>query len=693
MTAPIEISTHGAIGLIRFTRPPVNALGVAMRAAIAEAHQAFEADSRIAATALTGDGRLFSAGADITEFDSGRRSPLLTEVIAQLEQGRKPVIALIDGIAFGGAFELALGCDYRYALPGARLSFPEIRLGNIPGAGGTQKLPRLAGGPAALELILSARVLSAEEALALGIVDAVLPDLNAALAHLAAEVADTLPRRRLIDREVAGPQDALDEIAAPFLRRARGAPATAAALEAVRRAHTMPIAAALDWERETFRRLNTSPEARAQRHLFFAERKAAKVADLPPGTEARPVDNVGIVGAGTMGRGIAMAFADAGLPVTLVEQEAERLDAALDGIGRAYAQQVARGRIAEDAARARTGRISGTTDLAGLAQADLVIEAVFEAMEVKREVFAALDRVAKPGAILATNTSTLDVNRIADATGRPEDVLGLHFFSPANVMKLLEVVRAARTAPDVVQTAMTLGRRIGKVPVCVGVCDGFAGNRMFINFNREAQILVEEGALPWQVDRVFTEWGLAMGPFAVMDLAGLDVGYRIRQARAAGRDPAEPYPFTAADRLAEAGRLGQKAGRGWYTYGEDPRKGIPDPEVEALIAEVAGEKGIARRAVSDEEILHRGLWQLVNTGGYILGEGIAQRASDLDVIFTSGYGFPRTRGGPMHTAEVYGLARVVAEIERFHAAHGRHWRPAPILLDRAASGAPLDAGG
>jgi len=687
MSAPIQTEVRGPVGLIRLTRPPVNAMGHALRVAFAEAHAAFDADNAIRAIAITGDGRIFSGGADIAEFDSGRRPPYLTEIIAQLEAGDTPVVAVLDGAAYGGGFELSLGCDYRIALPRAKLSFPEIRLGNIPGAGGTQKLPRLIGGPAALDLILSGRSVDAKEAEALGIVDRTAPDLDAALAHLA-EVE--LPRRRVIDLAVPGDPAELEAAAAPFVRRARGAPATEAGVEAVRRAYEMPIGPALEWERETFARLNASPEAKAQRHVFFAERKAAKVADLPEGTEARTVDSVGIVGAGTMGRGIAMAFADAGLSVTLVETAPEPLAKARDSIRDVYAKQAARGRIGAADAEARIGRIGGSTDLGDLSEADLVIEAVFEAMDVKRDVFAVLDSVAKPGAILATNTSTLDVNAIAAATGRPEDVIGLHFFSPANVMKLLEVVRADRTAPDVVQTAMSLAKRIGKVPVCVGVCDGFAGNRMFINFNREAQMLVEEGALPWEVDRVFTEFGLAMGPFAVMDLAGLDVGYRIRQARAAKRVPSDPYPFTTADRLAQSGRLGQKAGRGWYVYADDSRKGAPDPEVEALIAEVAAEKGIARRQIGADEILHRGLWQLVNTGGHILGEGIAQRASDLDVIFTSGYGFPRTKGGPMHYAESYGLARVVAEIEGFHAAHGAHWAPAPYLETRANEGRPLD---
>ncbi|MEZ5714179.1 MAG: 3-hydroxyacyl-CoA dehydrogenase NAD-binding domain-containing protein [Paracoccaceae bacterium] len=680
MTDPIATETHGPLGLIRMTSGPVNALGHGLRVAIAAAHRAFEGDPAIAAIVLTGDGRFFSAGADITEFDSGRRAPLLTDLIAQLEASAKPVVALVNGIAFGGGFELALGCHALALLPGARFAFPEINLGNIPGAGGTQKLPRLIGGPAALDMILSGKPVSAERAVVLGIA----PRIDATEADALARIADALPaglpRRLPRDLAVAGRPDDLAEVAAPHLRRARGAPAAAKAVEAVRMAYDTPIEQALAWERETFSALNATPQARAQRHIFFAEREARKIADVPANTPHRPLDHAGVIGAGTMGAGIAMCLADAGLAVTLIEQDRARLDAGLARIRTTYEEMRDKGRLAPGEAEARIARIEGSTEMETLARADIAIEAVFEAMAVKQEVFAALDRICKPGAILATNTSTLDVNRIAAATSRPEDVIGLHFFSPAHIMKLLEVVRAERTAPDVIATSMALGQRLGKVPVLVGVCDGFAGNRMFINFNREAQILIEEGALPWQIDGVLTDWGLAMGPLAVMDLAGLDVGYRIRQARG----PQSPYPFTVADRLAEAGHLGQKTGRGWYRYPEGARRGQPDPEVERLIEQVSREKGIARRPVSDEEILHRCLWQLVNTGYRIVEEGIAQRAGDLDVIFVNGYGFPKTRGGPMFFAQETGLARVAAEIGRYHERIGPHWAPSALLLELAA---------
>ncbi len=685
-----ETTIRGPLGIIRFDRPPVNALGYQLRGEILKAHQVLDADPGVRAIVLTGHGKVFSAGADITEFDRGRRKPYLNDLIAGIEEGATPVIALLNGVTYGGGLELALGCDYRVALPAAKLAFPEIKLGNIPGAGGTQKLPRLIGGAKALELILSGRAVAAEEAHRLGIVDAVDADLEAALDRLFAEVEQGMPRRRARDQVVPGTPEDLDAVAAPFLSRARGAPATSKAIEAVRMAYGIPIDVGLAWERETFATLNTSPEAKAQRHVFFAERAARKVAGIPPTTPTRSIERAGVVGAGTMGTGIAMCFADAGLPVTIVEQDAARLESALAGIRETYAKQAERGRISAETAGSRSDLVSGGTDLAELAEADIVVEAVFEALDLKTRMFARLDAVCKPGAILATNTSTLDVDRIAQATARPGDVIGLHFFSPAHIMKLLEVVRAECTAPDVVRTAMELAQRLGKVPVCVGICDGFAGNRMFINFNREAQMLVEDGALPWQVDRVFTEWGLAMGPFAVMDLAGLDVGYRIRKAREASRRPGDPYPFTSADRLAEAGHLGQKTGRGWYRYPDGARRGVPDPEVEALIRAVSAEKGIVRRTVSDTEILHRGLWQLVNTGGHLLDEGIAARASDLDVIFVNGYGFPKTRGGPMFYAQEAGLAQVVADIERYHAEVGDHWRPARFLKNAVAAGGSID---
>jgi len=679
----IDTETRGPLGIIRMQRPPVNALGYALRSAISEAHRSFEANPAIKATVLTGNGKFFSAGADITEFDTGRKKPYLTDLIAQLEGGTKPVIVVINGIAYGGGFELSLGCDYIYLLPEAKLAFPEINLGNIPGAGGTQKLPRLIGGPKALDIILTGKPIGSEKAFELGIAEAIVVDEDEALVRITAAVEEGLPRRPIRDLTVPGSPAELEAAAEPHLRKSRAALAVQKGVEAVRMAYSVPVDEALKWERETFQELNGSSEARAQRHVFFAERSARKIEDVPADTPLRPVESAGIIGAGTMGTGIAMCFANAGIPVCVIEQEQERLDQGLARIRRTYETMRDRGRVSAEIAEERIRLITGSVNLSAIAHADIVIEAVFEAMDVKHEVFAKLDAVCKPGAILATNTSTLDINKIAEATKRPQDVIGLHFFSPAHMMKLLEVVRAKKTAREAIATSMTLGQRIGKIPVLVGVCDGFAGNRMFINFNREAQILIEEGALPWQIDKVFTEWGLAMGPLSVMDLAGLDVGYRIRQARGSQ----SPYPFTTADRLAEAGRHGQKTGCGWYLYPEGSRRGVADPEVEKLIEEVSREKGISRRSVSDEEILHRCLWQLVNTGYQIVEEGIAQRASDLDVIFVNGYGWPRARGGPMFFAQETGLARVAADVTRYHEEIGPHWKPSALLLEEAkASG-------
>lgn len=684
MSDLVKVATApGGLGLIRMTRPPVNALGQALRTAICDAHAALLADPEIKAIVITGTGRFFSAGADITEFDGKRRHPYLTELIAALEAGPKPAFALVNGLAYGGGLELALGCDHICVLPDARLALPEITLGNIPGAGGTQKLPRLIGGAEALKMILSGKPVDAATALRLGLASWQAETEAKALEVIAAQVSAGLPRRRPRDLSPRGAPEELKAVAAPFLRRARGAPAPGKALEGVRMAYDTPIDDALVWEQETFAALNVSPESRAMRYLFHAERAARKLDDLPAETRPRPVTAVGVVGAGTMGVGIALSCAAAGLQVTLLDQDAARLDKAVTQIRAICEAEADRGRITPDIAQARVARIIPAQDFANLATADLVIEAVFEAMDVKHEVFSKLDAVCKPGAVLATNTSTLDVNLIADATSRPADVIGLHFFSPAHVMTLLEVVNADRTAPEVLATAMDFAAKLGKVAAIVGVCDGFAGNRMFMNFNREAQILVEEGASPAQVDRVLQGWGLAMGPLAVMDLAGLDVGYRIRIARAPTRNPADPYPFTTADRLVEAGRLGQKSGLGWYRYSEGSRSPEPDPTVDALINAVAAEKGISRRAVSDKEILERCLLQLVNTGFQLLGEGIVRRASDLDVILVNGYGFPRSKGGPMHYARETGLGDIAGRIAQFNKEFGAHWRPAAQLLTEA----------
>ena len=686
MSAPVTLTRYDDVGLITIQSPPVNALGQAVRAGLLARLKDACDDPSIAVLVVTGAGRGFSAGADITEFDKAPQSPLLGEVIAAFEASARPTVAAIGGFALGGGLELALGMRYRIGFPGARLALPEVNLGLLPGAGGTQRLPRLIGADAALDVITSGRHVMADDALANGLVDAIADDLDEAIA-LARELASAGERPAdWAEAPVAAADAPFETFAERMKRRRRGFPAPIRCIEAVRAATRLPLKEGLAWERKAFAELKASPESKAQRYVFFAEREAAKVKGISRDTPTRQVSHAAVVGAGTMGSGIALCLADAGLQVTVMESSEAALACGLARIESIYDAALAKGRMDKAERDRRLARVSGTVDMAAFANADLVIEAVFEDMAAKRNVFQRLDKICKTGAILATNTSTLDVNAIAMATDRPEDVLGMHFFSPANVMRLLEVVRGAQTADDVLATVMRLAGQIGKLPVCVGVCDGFVGNRMFMSRNQEALSLIEEGALPSQIDRVLTDWGMAMGAFAVMDLAGTDVGWRIRRAREAKRDKREPYPFTVADRLALAGRHGQKVGKGWYRYEPGSRTTIEDPEVTAMIEAVSREKRIQRREIGDDEVLRRCLWQLVNTGAHLLEEGIAQRASDIDMIFLNGYGFPAFRGGPMYHADQTGLDRVLADIEAFHALHGERWRPAPLLRQLAEAG-------
>lgn len=685
MARPAQLAQHGSVGVITMESPPVNALGldlrIALKAALAEAN----ARDDISVIMLTGSGGTFSGGGDITEFGAPPKPPLLIELIAELENSAKPVVSLLNGTTLGGGLELALATEHRCAFPGARMGLPEVRLGLLPGAGGTQRLPRLTGAEAALEMITSGRQVPAAEAERLGLVDGIVETFEQALSWATERVA-AVGHRRTRDLDVSAPEDLFANALAKEERRSGKFPAPTECIKAVRAATQLPFDEGLEFEREAFLRLRESPQSQAQRHRFFAERAAARIKDMPDGIEPRTIRTAGVIGAGTMGAGIAMSLANAGVPTILVETNGEALERGLKRINEIYAASVAKGRMSAEDKIARQALIRGVLEMEALADADLVIEAVFEDMGIKTEIFSALDRICKPGAILATNTSTLDVNVMAAATSRPEDVVGMHFFSPANVMKLLEVVRASQTSHEVLATVMGFGKRIGKISVCVGVCDGFVGNRMFLNYNREAQVLVEQGALPEQVDRVLTEWGMAMGPFAVMDLAGTDVGWRIRQAREATRDKSLPYPYTVADRLATSGRYGQKAGRGWYRYEAGSRKPHVCDEVTRMIEDVSREKGIVRRSFDDEEVLHRLLWQLVNTGAQILDEGIAQRPGDIDVIYLNGYGFPAHKGGPMFDADRTGLGRIYRDVCRFAAENDAFWEPAPLLKRLAESG-------
>jgi 3-hydroxyacyl-CoA dehydrogenase len=690
----VEIEKKGRIAVLSINNPPVNGLGFAVRSGLMEAVQAALADDTVDGIVITGAGRMFSGGADITEFNTPKSTaqPRLTELLNAIEMADKPVVAAIHGVAAGGGLETALGCHYRIAAPDTRLGLPEVTLGIIPGAGGTQRLPRLTGIEAALQLISSGELVKTEKAHALGFVDEIAEDDLVAAGIAAAErlaAQGGEPRRcsALDDKvsEARGHPEIFDTFTKSIARRARGFEAPYACIEAIKCAVDLPFEEGLAQEREIFKRCVESVQSKAQRHVFFAEREVAKIPDVPKDTVRREISTAAIIGAGTMGGGIAMNFLNAGIPVTLLEADKERLDAGIEVIKGNYANTVAKGRLAQDAMDKRMSALTGTTTMSDIADADLVIEAVFENLDLKKQIFAELDGICKPGAILATNTSTLDVNVIANATSRPGDVLGMHFFSPANVMRLLENVRGAATEKDVIATVMDLSRRIGKVAALVGVCDGFVGNRMLEPYLREAGFLLEEGALPQQVDKVIFDFGFPMGPFAMTDLAGADVGWRIRQERAPTRPNHLRYS-DIGDRICEQGRFGQKTGAGYYRYESGKRDPIPDPDIEALIIETSKQRGIERRDISDQEILERCMYPLINEGAKILEEGLALRASDIDVIWIHGYGFPRYRGGPMFYADTIGLDTIYQTMCRLHEQHGELLEPAPLLKKLAAEG-------
>ncbi|WP_428851780.1 3-hydroxyacyl-CoA dehydrogenase NAD-binding domain-containing protein [Imbroritus primus] len=681
---------ENGVAVTTLSQPPVNPLSHAVRSAIVEGVDRAHTDVAVRAIVIVGAGRYFSAGADMREFgtSAATQEPTLSTVLRILDDTSKPVIAAIEGVAMGGGLELALACHYRVAQAGTQVALPEVKRGILPGAGGTQRLPRLLGVEAALDMIVTGKTVTAA-ALGAPLFDRVVDGevLSAALA-LAQEVADSRPLPRVRDRQVklAG-ADAFFQHARRIVQaRSPNLPAPLKCVDAVAAA-LEPFDIGLPKERAMFVELSRSPEARALQHGFFAEREAPKIPALPAGTQARDVQAGAVIGAGTMGGGIAMNFANAGIPVWLLETSQEALDRGLGIIRRNYETSAKKGRLTEAQVDQRMALIRPTLQYADIAQADVVIEAVFEDWGVKETVFRTLDEVMKPGAILATNTSTLDVNRIAAFTRRPQDVVGLHFFSPANVMRLLEVVQGAATAPDVIATAMALAKRFSKVGVLSGVCDGFIGNRMLDRYIRQAHFLLEEGALPEQVDRALEKFGMAMGPCRMNDMVGNDIGWAIRKRRYV------EYPDQAfarvADPLCEAGRLGQKAGKGWYRYEPGKRDPIPDPEVRALIEAYSAQHGITRRRISDQEIVERTVFALVNEGARLLEEGIAQRASDLDAVFLTGYGFPAFRGGPMHYAESVGLFNVLRAIRGYAArgvGGGAFWTPAPLLERCVAEG-------
>jgi 3-hydroxyacyl-CoA dehydrogenase len=687
MSEPGQIVTServGAIAVLTVNNPPVNALSHGVRSGIKTGLDTALTDGAVKGIVLICAGRTFVAGADITEFGKPMQEPGLSVIIETIENSPKPVIAAIHGTALGGGLELALACHYRVAVADAKCGLPEVKLGILPGAGGTQRLPRAVGLGLALDMITSGDPIGAKEAHRAGLVDEVAQgDLRAAAVAFAEKtVSEHRPLKRIRDMDdklkVSEP-DYFKNYRSTLAKRRRGLEAPQACVDAVEAAATLPFDQGLKRERELFAKLLPGEQSKAQRYFFFAEREANKIPDVPSATPVTPIRKAAVIGAGTMGGGIAMNFANAGIPVTVVEATQAALDRGLSLVRKNYEISASRGGMAKEDVDKRMALIKGSLTYDDVADADLVIEAVFEDMALKKEVFAKLDKIAKPGAILASNTSTLDVNAIANATTRPESVIGLHFFSPANVMRLLEIVRGAKSSKPVVATSMALAKTIRKVPVLVGVCDGFVGNRMLAQRGREAERLLIQGALPHQVDKVLTDFGFPMGPFAMGDLAGLDVGWRVRQARGS--------KAPIADALYEAGRLGQKTSAGYFHYEPGSRAPIPDPEVERIIVDVSRKLGVQRQSISEPEMLERLVYPMINEGAKILDEGIALRPGDIDVIWIYGYGWPIYRGGPMHYADAVGLKKIAERLaglaERFDEPA---LRPAPLLQRLAAEG-------
>ncbi|HAJ77327.1 MAG TPA: 3-hydroxyacyl-CoA dehydrogenase [Gammaproteobacteria bacterium] len=690
MSEVVSYELKGNIGVISVNNPPVNALAQVVREGILNSVQAAQEDGS-KAIVLRCEGRTFIAGADITEFGKPPKDPGLPIVLDAIESSSKPVIAAIHGTALGGGFEVSLACHYRCAVASAKVGLPEVKLGLLPGAGGTQRVPRIAGVKAALDMITSGNPIAAGKAHTMGLVDEIIEadDLEAgAIQYAMGLVESGAPLKRIRDITIDPATIEADFFANArkrLARRARGQIAQDKIVSCIEAAVELPMDEGLLRERELFRELITSPESAAMRHIFFAERQAAKIKDLPKDTPVRDIAKVAIIGGGTMGGGIAMCFANVGIPVVMLEINDEALQRGMDIIRKNYNITLQKGKMSEDQLEQRIGLISGTTDYSDIGDVDLVIEAVFENLELKKEIFAKLDTVCKEGAILATNTSYQDVDAIAEATARPQDVLGMHFFSPANVMKLLEVVRGEKTADDVLATVMKIGKKISKVCALSRVCYGFIGNRMLGGYGREAQMLLMDGCTPTQVDSALEGFGMAMGPLAMSDLAGLDVGYKARQGRT--DLPDDPKLYRMGTLLVEMGRHGQKTGSGFYKYDPETRRREADPEVEAFIKEEAAKLDIEQLEISNEEILQRCFYPLINEGALILEEGIAQRPSDIDVVYVFGYAFPVAKGGPMHYADQVGLKSVYDKICEFRDRYGEdYWKPAPLLKQLAEAG-------
>lgn len=681
MTAQYQV--QDSVAIISLDNPPVNGLGHSTRVCIVDGIARALDDSGVKAIVLTGTGNAFSGGADIREFGTSKalQEPSLQTIIDVIEASSKPVVAAVHSVAMGGGLELALGCHYRVTVKGAKIALPEVNLGLLPGAGGTQRLPRVVGLETAVNMIVSGKTMASEELAGTKLFDRFATDelLWEALKFARDAAAAGAPHPRIRDLKVhhENAEAYLGFVRNTVAASARDYPAPVKCVDAIA-ASLKPFDQGIKEERDAFLYLLTSPESRALRHAFLAERAASKIADVPVDTPTRKIAKVAVIGAGTMGGGISMSFLNAGIPVTMLEMKADALEQRVATVRRHYENTAKKGKLTQEEIDARIGMLTTTLSYDDIKDADLAIEAVFEDMSVKQAVFRQLDKVMKPGAILASNTSTLDVNKIAEFTTRPQDVVGMHFFSPANVMKLLEVVRGEKTAKDVLATVMRLAKKIGKVAVVSGVCDGFIGNRMIEQYSRQAGFLLDEGALPEQVDKAIEKFGFAMGPFRMIDMAGNDISREIRKRRAV-EQPAFTYSKTA-DLLCETGRFGQKVGAGWYDYREGDRRAYPSQQVNDMIIRHTEDLGLTRRKISDEEIVERLVYALVNEGALIVEEGIASKASDIDMVYLSGYGFPRWRGGPMQYANEVGLYKVAQAIRRYAKGYqGKAWQVAPLL--------------
>ena len=692
MSEVVSYEVRGSIGLIQINNPPVNALSVnkGVLQGLLDAIKSGDHDPQVNAFLLIGGGKNFSGGADISEFGKPKAPGMatLSDLLDYMDTVTKPIVAALSGPTMGGGFELSLTCHYRLASQETIVGLPEVKLGILPGAGGTQRLPRIIGAEQALELITTGAFISAEKAKSLGIVNEIIDGelLEGSIKWIKRALRSELPVVRVSERSVKtneDPEAFITKARAVAEKKWRGYPAPLRIVECIDAAINKPFKEGMKIERENIEALIPTDESKSLRHLFFAERQANKVDGISKEVPIARIQSVSVIGAGTMGTGIAMNFLNVGIPVTIIDTNNETLQKGIDTIKKNYLSTVEKGRLSVEDRDRRVALLQGSTALSSVSESDLVVEAVFEEMAVKKAIFLELDSVAKPSAILATNTSTLDVNEIASVTQRPEQVIGLHFFSPANVMQLLEVVRADKTSQEVVATSMSLAKKIKKIPVCVGVCDGFVGNRMIHTYLREAEYLIEEGALPQQVDHAIESFGFAMGPFRMCDLAGLDIGWAIRKRRKSEGLVSKRY-VSIPDHLCERGWFGQKTGGGYYTYESGSRVPIVNPEVNAIVENASSEKGITRRSIEANEIVDRLMYALINEGASILAEGVAQRASDIDVIYAAGYGFPRYRGGPMFYAQTIGLANVVEGIKHYsNQAHGEHWQLSPFLSDLA----------